>query len=326
MMRTWVSIFVFIVFLLPAESTALAQAKTPPETRNAALRYWQAFAELKDPPANQEIQVEMERTLSGETGWNEAKLGGIVAVNEIALGIMQRATKLPECDWGVEYSRGPDASMAFVPRAHVLARLNTLQGIRESSKGRAQAAVDTWLAGIRFAQDLTKGGSLIFALTAKSVLLQEMRTLTAEAKQGRLSSAQKKQLYAAVSALPEDGFDWGLAWEIDEAGTDVFFSEIQRSQQPASLFERMMGQSAPKDCMPPSGQQVQLYHEYMGDVAGALRLPPPATKARLADLEEKEKRICETIRMGIPSSTRVNDTRVEIIAARKDLLELLGTR
>jgi hypothetical protein len=317
---------VCVAFLLLVPAGLWGQVKTLPETRNAALRYWQAFAELKDPPPNQEVQVEMENILNAKAEWDEAKVGGIVAANEIPLGIMQRATKLPDCDWGVEYSRGPEASIAFVPRAHVLARLNTLQGIREMAQGRSQAAVDTWIAGIRFAQDLTKGGSLIFALTAKSVLLLELRTLTAEAKQGRLTTVQKKQLYAAVSALPEDGFDWGLAWEMDEAGADVFFAEMQRSQKPATFFERLMGEPAPKDCMPPSAQQVNLYHEYMSEVTSALRLPPPAAKQRLEELNGKAKTICETIRQSIPSADRVNDTRVEIVAVRKDLLEALQAR
>jgi uncharacterized protein YggU (UPF0235/DUF167 family) len=314
------------LLLLAAPVVICGQGKTLPETKNAALRYWQAFAEIKDPPANKEIQVEMEKVLSGAATWDEARLAGIVAANEIATGIMQRATKLPDCDWGVEYSRGPQASIAFVPRAHVLARLNMLRGIRELANSQAQAAVDTWIAGIRFAQDLTKGGSLIFSLTAKSVLVLEMRTLTAEAKQGHLNNAEKKQLSAAVDALPEDGFDWGLAWEIDEAGTDVFFAEMQRSKKPAGLFESLMGEPAPKGCVPPSSPQVQAYHSYMSDVAAALRLPPAATKQRLVELDGKAKSICEAIRQAIPSPERVNDARIEIIAARQALLQSLQTR
>ncbi|MGP0019350.1 MAG: hypothetical protein ACLPHP_12325 [Candidatus Sulfotelmatobacter sp.] len=324
--RLWVYAAFLVIGELIVPAGVWGQGKPLPETHNAALRYWQAFAELKDPPPNQELQAEMEQILNAKAEWDEAKVGGVVAANEIALGIMQRATKLPDCDWGVEYTRGPEASMAFVPRAHVLARLNMLQGVREMAQGHSQAAVDAWIAGIRFAQDLTKGGSLIFALTAKSVLLQEMRTLTAEAKQGRLTKLQRKQLYSAVSALPEDGFDWGLAWEMDEAGADVFFGELQRSQKPATLFEKLMGQAAPKDCMPPSAQQVKVYREYMSDVASALRLQASETKQRLADLDGKSKSICEAIRQAIPSAERVNDARVEVVSARKDLLDALQVR
>jgi hypothetical protein len=310
--------------LFVAAGGVLGQVKPPPETRNAALRYWQAFSELKDPPADQVIQQQMQKVLSGEAPWDEVNLGGVVAANEIALGILQRATKLSDCDWGVEYSRGPQASIAFVSRAHVLARLNTLQGIRQMAKGQSQAAVETWIAGLRFAQDLTKGGSLIFSLTAKSVLIQEMHTLTAEAKQKRLNGTQKKQVYAAVNALPDDGFDWGLSWELDSDAADVFYAEMQRSQNPAALFESLMGVPAPKGCVPPSAQQMKLYHEYMNEVTSALRLPPPATKQRLAKLDLPAKNICEAIRVSIPSPQRVNDARIEIIATRKELLDALA--
>jgi hypothetical protein len=318
-----VRVFLLVLLLLSIPSAVTAQMKLPPETKNAALRYWQAFAEIKDPPPSQGVQQEMEKVLSGEAPWDETQLGGIVAANEVALGIMQRATKLPDCEWGVEYSRGPEASIAFVPRAHVLARLNTLRGIREMAKGQSQAAVDTWIAGIRFAQDLTKGGSLIFSLTAKSVLVVEMRALAAEAKHGRLSHTQTKQLSATVSALPEDGFDWGLAWEMEEVGADVFFAELQRSKQPEGLFESLMGGPAPKGCVPPSLQQVQAYHGYMSNVAGALRLPPAATQQRLVELDAQLKGICEAIRIAIPSPQRVNEARTDVIAARHSLLQAL---
>ena len=319
-------VLVLVLLTLFSSNVGATQVKLPPETKNAALRYWQAFAELKDPPPIDGIQQQVERVLSGEVPWDEAKLGGIVAANEIALGIMQRATKLPECDWGIEYSRGPQASIAFMPRAHVLARLNMLRGIQEMAKRQPQAAVDTWIAGIRFAQDLAKGGSLIFSLTAKSVLMLEMRTLTAEVKQGHLKSTQKKQLYSAVNALPEDGLDWGLAWEMDEASADVFFAEMQRSKHPEGLFESLMGQPAPKTCVPPSPQQVQAYHRYMSDVAAALRLQPAATKQRLAELDAEAKGICEALRLSIPSPQRANDGRIDVIAARQALLLALQTK
>jgi hypothetical protein len=312
--------------LLIAATNVCGQVKTPPETRNAALRYWQAFAEIKDPPANKEIQEEMEQVLSSEGPWDEGRLAGIVTANEISTGIMQRATKLPDCDWGVEYSRGPQASIAFVPRARVLARLNMLRGIREMAKEQPQEAVDTWIAGIRFAQDLTKGGSLIFSLTAKSVLTQEMRILTAEANQGHLNSVQKKQLYVAVHALPEDAFDWGLTWEMEEAADEPFFAEMQHSQNPVALYESLMGAPAPKACVPPSAQQVQAYHAYMSAVTAALRLPPPATKQRLAELGGKEKSICEAIRQTIPNSQKLNDARIEVIAVRGGLLQSLQAK
>jgi hypothetical protein len=49
------------LFLLATGSAARGQVQFPPETRNAALRYWQAFAEMKDPPADAEVQAIMAK-------------------------------------------------------------------------------------------------------------------------------------------------------------------------------------------------------------------------------------------------------------------------
>lgn len=114
---------------------AVAQSKTPPETRNAALRYWLAFAEIKDPPAKPELQEDLEKTLAGKLPWDEVKLGPLLDENAEALDIFRRATHLLECDWGLDYGQGVQASIVYVPRARVMARLNTLQGIREAAKG-----------------------------------------------------------------------------------------------------------------------------------------------------------------------------------------------
>ncbi len=313
------------LFMLVAATGVFGQVKTPPETRNAALRYWMAFAEMKDPPSNKATQNLLEKTAAGDAAWDEAKLGPILDLNTEAIGIFQRATTLPDCDWGIEYNRGVRTSIAYAPRARALARLNTLQGMREMAKGQSQAAVDTWLAGIRFTNHLAKGGSLIFALIAKSVLLPNLHVLMAEAKQRHLNSAQKQQLYAAVNALQEDGFDWGRAWEMEEAAAEPFFAEMQRSQNPAALYESLTGVPAPKNCIPPNAQQVQAYRAYMSDVATALRLPPPATKERLVPLEAQAKGLCEAIRNVVPSSKATNDARIEVTVAREALLQALQT-
>jgi hypothetical protein len=317
---------IVVLLLLGLPGSASAQAKLPPETRNAALRYWMAFAEIKDPPSDKVTQELLEKTAAGEAAWDEGKLGVILDANADAIGIFQRATKLPDCEWGIEYRQGPRASIAFVPRARVIARLNTLEGIREMSKGQGQEAVDTWLSGIHFAQDLTKGGSLIHTLTASSALRQEMRVLTAEAKQGHLNNAQKKQLYAAMSALPPDGFDWSRAWEMEEAAGEPFFEEMQHSQNPAALYESMMGEPAPKTCVPPEVRQLRAYQEYMSEVAATLRLPPATSKQRLVELDGKAKSLCQAIRNLIPSSERVNHARIEIMTERQALLEALQTK
>src|SRR5215470_10071479 len=116
-------------FLLLLSIAARADTKRPSEVRNAALRYWLAFAEMQDQSVDKKTAELLEKTAAGEVPWNETALGPILDRNQQAILALQRASRLPECDWGLEYDQGPNASVAYAPRARVLARLNTLYGM-----------------------------------------------------------------------------------------------------------------------------------------------------------------------------------------------------
>lgn len=311
---------------LLAAAGAWGQVKLPPETRNAALRYWMAFAEMKDPPSDKATQELLEKTAAGNAAWDEAKLGPILDANMGAIEMFQRASKLPDCDWGVEYSAGVRASIAYAPRSRVLARLNTLEGMREMARGQTQVAVDTWLAGLRFTSHLAKGGSLIFALIAKSSLLPNLRALNVAVDQGRLNDSQKQQVESALHAMPPDGFDWSRAWELEQAGGDQFFEKLQRSKDPKGFYEAVAGCGAPNTCVPPKAEEVRGYDQYMEGIKTALRLPPLETKKKSAEWDARESALCEAIRNIIPSAGRVNDARVEIVTTREALMQSLKTK
>ncbi len=318
--------FALLFSLLTGAAAAAAQVKTLPETHNAALRYWQAFAEIKDPPADKSTLDLMTKALAGQAPWDESKLAAVLDPNQNALGIFLRATSLPDCDWGLEYRRGPEASIAIVPRASVMARLNSLQAMRDLAAGHSDAAVDRWIAGIRFSQDLARNASLIFALTAKSSMMTNLRALAAELKDGRFKEAQKKRLYAALKALPEDGFDWAAIWGIEEAGAEVFFEQLLESKDPDALYESMTGESATPGCIPPGKREIASFREYMFAVQAALRESPPVAKSRLEVLEASRSKLCPAAQNTIPSPQRINEARAEISAARQSLLVALAAR
>jgi len=312
--------------LLFVAVTAHAQSKTPTETRNAALRYWLAFAELQDPPADKATAELLEKTAAEEAAWDEAKLGPILDKNETAIWRMQRATKLPECDWGLEYDLGPRASIAYVPKARVLARLNTLDGMRLAAKGESQKAVETWLAGIRFSQHLTKGGTLIFSLVAKMGLISNFHALTQAAQSGALSGEQKKQIEAAVRALPETGFDWGEALRYEEDPLNVAVKQMAESTSPAGYYQEMMGRPAPENFVLPTDAEITSFHKLMASAEEALRLPPDAASGRLKTIQESAKTLHPFFRDAMPSLTRINDARVEVQAARQKLLQAVSAK
>jgi hypothetical protein len=314
------------LFLLVSATLARPQAKTPPETRNAALRYWMAFAEMQDPTVDKATQDLLEKTAASEAAWDEKILGSILDANGEAIRIMQRAAKLPVCDWGLEYGEGPRASIAYAPRARALARLNTLEGMREMANGNSQGAVDTWLAGVRFSEHLANGGSLIFALIAKSALLPNLHALSIEAKQGHLNDVQKKQISVPLKQMREDGFDWGAAWGLEESGGEQFLTELGSAKKSAATYETLMGGPMPSGANLPNQADVRHYREYMKAVEDALTLPPDTAKPRLSPLGSQLQTLPEIVQRIIPNPQKTNEARADVSAARKELLEALSAK
>jgi len=310
-----------LLVLLFAAAAAHAQTKPPAGTRNAALRYWLAFADLQDPPADQATANLLEKTAAGEAAWDETKLGPILDKNETAIRKMQRATQLPECDWGLEYDLGPRASIAYVPKARVLARLNTLDGRRLAARGEKQKAVDAWLAGIRFSRHLASGGTLIFSLVAKMGLISNFHALTEAAESGALSSAEKRQIEAAARALPDTGLDWGRALEYEEDTLHVGVKQMAEAVSPAAYYQEMMGRPAPENFVLPTAAEVASFHRFMASAEDALRLPPDAASERLKTIQESARRLHPFFQDAMPSLTRINEARIETQTARVKLLE-----
>jgi len=318
--------FLAIALIVMSTSVGWPQAKYPPETRNAALRYWLAFALIQDPPADKATQDLLEKTSAGEAAWDETRLGAILDANSGAIRTMQRATKLPECDWGLEYDRGVRAAIPNLARARVLARLNQLTGMREMAKGNSQAAVDTWLAGVRLSQHLATGGPLIFALVAKSALLPNLRALSSESRQGHLSDTQKRHVSEALKGLREDGFNWAAAWGFEALTLQQFLVELRGAPNPPILYESVAGKPMPSGAEVPGTEDTRRFNAYMASAQSALNLPPDATKMKLSALEMQKRALPEIVQMLIPSAQRVNDARLEVFTARKELVKSLATK
>jgi hypothetical protein len=305
---------------------ASAQAKRPTETRNAALRYWMAFAELRDAPSDKATTELLEKTAAGEAPWDETKLGPILDRNKEAILMMQRATKLPDCDWGLEYERGPNAAIDYAPRARVLARLNTLYGIRMAAKGEAQNAIDSWLAGIRFSQHLAKGGSLIFSLIGKTVLLSNFQALTNAVVTNNVPEAQRKDIASIVKELPETGFDWSAALWYEQEALDVSAREMAQAANPRKYYEQVIGEPAPGIFAVPNPADIAAFHKLIGAAEDALRIPPEQATDRLAALRESVNSLHPFYRRAMPSFTRINESRAEVQAARQTLLNALSAK
>ncbi len=294
--------------VLASAHTARGQAMFPPETDNAALRYLLALAEVLEPPEDEATRHLFGETIAGRVAWDEAKLGPILDSSLDALRTMQRATKLPVCNWGFDYQNGAAIPPSFGMRARLLSRLNALQGIREMAHGDSRMAVDTWLAGVHFGQDVSRSGPVIAALIAHAIILDNLNLLRDRARQGKLNEEQKTELAVVLKAMPEDGFDWGAAWGVEFAIGDQFLQKLRTASKPES------------------DDKIRTYEEYMLAAQAALREPPAEAKARVADLESKLRGLGKVEQNLIPSLRLTNEARIRLATAHQELMQALSTK
>jgi hypothetical protein len=303
-----------------------AQATVGPRpSNNAALRYWMAFAEIQDPPADREIVALLERVISGSAAWDEPRLGHVVEMNMPALEIMQRATRLPECDWGLEYELGPNTPVAHLAKARVLARLNVLYGMRQAARGEVSAAADTWLAGLRFAEHMAQGASLFGALTAKAALLTALTALRRTIPATSLDDASVQRIEQAVRRLPQFGIDWGDAIRVEAAAGTMALEQFARSPDARKSFQEAFSEPLPASVKAPSPAEIAQFQSLMERAARALQQDYVALP-ELAGLEAKIRSLNPVIDRLMPSLARVNESRRETQLARRELLDVIANR
>jgi hypothetical protein len=291
------------------------------EARNAALTYWQAFALMRDPAADKSTADLLDSVAAGKSPWNEARLGAILDANDEAIQTMTRGTRLADCEWGIDYELGPAAPIGHLAKARVLGRLNTLAGMRLAAGGHVPEAIATWLVGVRFARHVAQGGSLISLLSARPVLVSNLTALGDALRQNLAGQTDRKLVLAALSALPETGFDWGAAMQREQGGLEVAVQQLARSSDLKSSYKAMMGQSAPADFSLPTASQMTAFRALMARAADALRLPPAAAAERLTNIEASKGALNPFLAASIPSLSRINANRIAVKNLRDDTLK-----
>ena len=298
------------------------QPFVPPSNQNAALRYWMSFADLVDRPTDEATNKAIDDVLSGAAAWDEQKLGPIVDANEAAVRSLQRATKLSECNWGLEYDRGFAMSLGHLPKARVIARLNALYGARQLAKGDAAGAVDTWLAGLRFAQHVGEGVSLIGTLSAP---LPSQSTCICWLEPCRnvasMQNCRRKSGHSCRSCQPTVWI--GQAQPVLKPGPMKTVSSILPMHR--TLLRPIVTFSAAR--LPPASwpphQDIAAFHGLMTEVIAAFQLPAAQTKDRLLGIMAKAKELSASSQAVLPNYQRTNDARIQVASEKEALLQAL---
>jgi len=315
-----------VVVVLTAMSWAGSQPFTPPVNKNAALRYWLAFAELQNSPADEGTTHAMDQVLAGSADWDEQRLGSVVDANAAAVQIMQRASSLPECNWGLDYSQGSSMSIAHLPKARVLARLNALYGARQMAKGDATGAVDTWLAGLRFAQCVAKDMSMIGILSAKPAFMANLQFLTRAARSGSLNSALQEKIRVELRRLPADGLDWPAAIRVEAWADAEGLRSLAKAPNFAETYKKFYSHELAQPAHPPTDAEIAEFQAFMNEIVAAFQLPPAETGQKLKTIMAKTEKMNPAVADSIPNYVRFNDNREQVSNEEQNLLAALGGR
>lgn len=205
--RTISSLFLALVL---AATPALAQQSASPGN-NAALRYWSAFSAMQDSAITADQAAELNAVLAGRAAYDDSKFSAVVEKNKLPLEIVARATKLSECNWGLDDSLGGNQPVEYARDGLALGRLNVLYALHLLHAGDKDAAVTALIAGLHFSRDVANGGTLFAALVADQLITEHLRAAVFAARDSDLSTAQRSALQDAVAQLAPDGVDWRSA-------------------------------------------------------------------------------------------------------------------
>jgi hypothetical protein len=136
----------------------------PAVSNNAALQYYQAFITL---PA---LTDEQEKLLDNRaTAPLDAAALKLLGDSHASFMFLTRASKLRECDWGLDYSDGANMYLPHLAAARTLARLAALEVRRAFEVGQADRAYEVAFGMVALARQVGGDRTLINMLVSYNI-------------------------------------------------------------------------------------------------------------------------------------------------------------
>jgi hypothetical protein len=221
-----------VVMTLVALPLGSASADPPSDLDdNAALKYWQAFAQLP------------KLTDAQEHGLNEdsltmpldAQARELVTKADYAFRMMRHGAALPRCAWGLGYEEGIELLIPHAQAARTLSKLACLRSRMRFEDGRNAAAVDDLVDAMTLGRHVSVDGTLITVLVNHAIEQRAGETLARYLP--RLDAGAIKGLKSRLDALPPA---WtpaqGLVPFEEKAGLDWFIRKVREQKDKEGLL------------------------------------------------------------------------------------------
>jgi len=165
---------------------------------NAALQYWQAFAQLPT------LDKDQEKILSE---WNAVSLDDpavqkLIAASQSSLMYLHRGAALSRCDWGLDYGDGISMLMPQLAKARDLARLAALHARSEFERGNKRGARDDATAMMILARHVGREPVMICVLVRQLIEGLVVDLVASYVPDLKVPHAQAAQMFSDLPPAP----------------------------------------------------------------------------------------------------------------------------
>jgi len=197
---------------------------------NAALKYWQAFAQLPKFTDAQEHKLNAEYL----TMPLDARAREIVTRADYALRMMHRAAALPHCDWGLGYEDGIELLLPHAQAARTLSTLACLRARIRFEDGHNADAIEDVVDAMTLGRHVSMDGSLITVLINYAIEHRTGETLALYLP--KLNAEVIKVLKTRLDALPPfDTAAAGLVPFEEKTSLDWSIRKVKEAKDKESL-------------------------------------------------------------------------------------------
>lgn len=168
----------------------------PKPVSGAAVFYYQAFAAMPELTAAEKKLISPQ----SDAPFDANAVQQVLAKYDSSLKLFAQGAAQPECEWGLDYSKGPAMELPFLSKTLNLSQLLAMRVRLRLQKGESPAATDDLLLIFRYGRHLGQMQFLISRLVEMSNNMLAIRLATRNLQ--AFDSPSLQRLSKEISALP----------------------------------------------------------------------------------------------------------------------------
>jgi hypothetical protein len=179
--------------------------KSIPNDRNAAILYLKSYKLLSDKNIDKQIREASDELSSGN---GTVKSAALVRRYDSAVWIAEQASRLPECSYPIDWSKGPlNTEVLYYKPARSLVRLLALRSAFDVKNGDADDSIRSLSLAFKVADSLKSEPALIGFLVDTSSIWVTSAELKDSLKHSTIHEDRAKELYDLLDKIePYEGY------------------------------------------------------------------------------------------------------------------------